>query len=476
MASNLMGTSALFLAEATTDSDNVQLDATILYGLMTSLSITAGAHRLWTHRSYKAKLPLRIILMFFQSGALQNHIYEWVRDHRVHHKFNDTDADPHNATRGFFFSHIGWLMVKKHKEVFNKGRTVDMSDVEADPVVRFQKSFYLVLVLIMCFAIPTFVPWYFWAEDGWASWYTAAILRYVLTLNGTWLINSAAHIWGARPYDTKISARENFHIALFSIGECWHNYHHVFPWDYKAAELGDYRLNLTTMVIDFFAKIGWAYDLKTVSVDMIKKRIKRTGDISAINCDNNTNASTDFHHEEVIWGWGDKDMRIEDIDDKTKISENIIDGEEEEGGTADEPATATPVIESSNFLSKTPGSDKSPAAGKRRKLENLTQAVQQLRKLSQNIQDSSNNEHEAFRNFVAATLNNLAKADALMAQHETQGVLFKYRLANVDASKHSYSNHSIDIYPHQQYSDNTNSTFYSDKHTTAPEKTKLRCY
>ncbi|KAF5270237.1 hypothetical protein FQA39_LY08451 [Lamprigera yunnana] len=84
-------------------------------------------------------------------------------------------------------------------------------------------------------------------------------------------------------------------------------------------------------------------------------------------------------------------------------------------------------IQSSNVLSKIPGSDKSPAASRRRKLENLTQAMQQLWELSQNIQDSSNNEDEAFGNFVAATLSNLGKADALMAQHEIQGVLVKYR-------------------------------------------------
>jgi fatty-acid desaturase len=104
------------------------------------LGITAGAHRLWAHRTYKAKLPLRILLMLAQTFALQNDIHEWVRDHRVHHKFTDTDADPHNSTRGFFFSHMGWLMVKKHKDVFIKGKTVDMSDVASDPVVRFQRK------------------------------------------------------------------------------------------------------------------------------------------------------------------------------------------------------------------------------------------------------------------------------------------------------------------------------------------------
>ena len=63
-----------------------------------------------------------------------------MRDHRQHHKFSDTDADPHNASRGFFFSHIGWLMVKKHPEVLRKGSAVDMSDLTNDPLVMFQKK------------------------------------------------------------------------------------------------------------------------------------------------------------------------------------------------------------------------------------------------------------------------------------------------------------------------------------------------
>jgi stearoyl-CoA desaturase (delta-9 desaturase) len=67
-------------------------------------------------------------------------LYIWVRDHRQHHKYTDTDADPHNATRGFFFSHCGWLMVRKHPDVIAKGKTIDLSDLEADPIVRFQKK------------------------------------------------------------------------------------------------------------------------------------------------------------------------------------------------------------------------------------------------------------------------------------------------------------------------------------------------
>jgi len=79
---------------------------------------------------------------------MQNHIYEWVRDHRVHHKFTDTDADPHNAKRGFFFSHIGWLLVQKHPDVINKGATVDMSDLEKDAVVVWQRRYDKNIVFI----------------------------------------------------------------------------------------------------------------------------------------------------------------------------------------------------------------------------------------------------------------------------------------------------------------------------------------
>lgn len=75
-------------------------------------------------------------------------IYSWVRDHRIHHKFTETDADPHNAKRGFFFAHIGWLLCKKTDAVIEAGNKIDMSDVENDPVVKFQKKFVRNLDLI----------------------------------------------------------------------------------------------------------------------------------------------------------------------------------------------------------------------------------------------------------------------------------------------------------------------------------------
>ncbi|XP_046313634.1 stearoyl-CoA desaturase 5 isoform X1 [Marmota monax] len=245
--------------------------------LLTALGVTAGAHRLWSHRSYKAKLPLRIFLAAANSMAFQNDIFEWARDHRAHHKYSETDADPHNARRGFFFSHIGWLLVRKHPDVIEKGRKLDVSDLLADPVVQFQRKYYKITVVLMCFVFPTVVPWYIWGESLWNSYFLAAILRYTISLNGTWLVNSAAHMYGNRPYDKHVSPRQNPLVTLGAIGEGFHNYHHTFPFDYSASEFG-LNFNPTTWFIDFMCLLGLATDRKRATKAMIEARKAKTGD------------------------------------------------------------------------------------------------------------------------------------------------------------------------------------------------------
>lgn len=243
------------------------------------LGITAGVHRLWAHRAYKAKLPLRILLMIFNTMALENHIYEWARDHRVHHKYSETDADPHDARRGFIFSHFGWQLVKKHPEVKRRGQQIDCSDILEDPVVSFQVRHYLPLAGIFCFLVPTLVPVYLFGETWKCSFFIAAMLRVIVILHMTWFVNSAAHMWGNRPYDKEIYPRQNFLVTIGAIGEGFHNFHHTFPNDYRSSELG-MKFNISTMFIDLMAAIGWAYDLKTVPDDIIDQRKLRTGDFS----------------------------------------------------------------------------------------------------------------------------------------------------------------------------------------------------
>uniref|UniRef100_A0A914KM23 Fatty acid desaturase domain-containing protein n=2 Tax=Meloidogyne TaxID=189290 RepID=A0A914KM23_MELIC len=246
----------------------------IILWMVSGVGITAGPHRLWSHKSYKAKTPLKIILMFMNCVAFQNDVIEWSRDHRCHHKWTDTDADPHNINRGFFFAHMGWLLCKKHPLVREKGATLDMSDLTSEPVLAFQRKYYLPLVFIFCFLLPTATAVFLWGESVWIAFCTAALFRYCLNLHATWFINSAAHTFGYKPYDVAIKATESMLTTLTAWGEGGHNYHHTFPQDYRTSEmLGVF--NFSRLFIDFFAKIGWAYDLKTVDEKTIQRQMGR---------------------------------------------------------------------------------------------------------------------------------------------------------------------------------------------------------
>jgi len=230
------------------------------------LGITAGAHRLWAHKSYSAKLELRVFLAALNSMAFQGSIHEWARDHRTHHKGSDTTADPHNMGRGFFFAHMGWVCVRKHPDVFALGRKIPMDDLEADAVVAWQKRHYLLSVLAMCYVAPALLgAWLQGGPDGaWAGFWVAGVLRHVWVLHMTWLVNSAAHMWGDKPYDPESKPSENLLVSIGAIGEGWHNYHHKFPSDYAAGEYdvtqGSY--NPTKLFIDCCAALGLVTDRK----------------------------------------------------------------------------------------------------------------------------------------------------------------------------------------------------------------------
>lgn len=208
-------------------------------------------------------------------------VIHWARDHRLHHKYTETDADPYNSKRGFFFSHIGWLLVRKHQDIKVKGKTIDMTDLKENPVLKFQHRYYIILGPLVSIVLPACIAT-LWGETLWNSFFVCSMFRYVTTLNGTWLVNSAAHMWGIKPYDKNIDPVENNTVSWITFGEGFHNFHHTFPWDYKAAELGGYSPNATKLFIDIMAAIGWAYDLKFVSKDVVYERVQRTGDGSHI--------------------------------------------------------------------------------------------------------------------------------------------------------------------------------------------------
>jgi stearoyl-CoA desaturase (delta-9 desaturase) len=200
--------------------------------------------------------------MLANSMASQGSIWHWARDHRVHHKHSETKADPHNATRGFFYAHVGWLLINKDPAVGIAGKQLNFDDLNEDSLVMWQKKYDPWFALFMCFVFPGLVCT-LWGDSFWNGYWVAGALRYVWVLHMTWFVNSAAHLWGNRPYDPDSNPAENLWVAIGAIGEGWHNWHHKYPYDYATSEHGVFhQYNPTKVFIDSMVFLGLAWDRK----------------------------------------------------------------------------------------------------------------------------------------------------------------------------------------------------------------------
>ncbi len=229
------------------------------------LSITAGYHRLWSHKTYKAHPALRLMFALGGACALQNDVFNWASDHRRHHQYVDNnDRDPYSAGRGFWFSHMGWILRN-----YPSGQRdfSNIKDLQQDPILQWQHKHYLALVLIMNIAVPAFLGYL--GGSIIAGLMLSGVLRLVLSQHVTWLINSIAHMWGRQPYSDKSSARDNPYLALVTYGEGYHNYHHTFQWDYRNG-IRWWHFDPTKWLILACSWIGLTSDLKRVPALVIE--------------------------------------------------------------------------------------------------------------------------------------------------------------------------------------------------------------
>lgn len=201
----------------------------VLFLYANGMSITGGYHRLWAHRAYDAHWSLRLFYLVFGTMALQNSVFAWASGHRTHHlNVDDVDNDPYSIRRGFWFAHIGWMTREYPSGVQN---FTNIPDLRRDPMLAFQHRFYIPLALIANFGLPLAAGWLL--GDLWGTFILAGILRLVVSHHVTFFINSLAHMWGSRPYTDENSARDNPVLALFTYGEGYHNFHHIFAHDYR---------------------------------------------------------------------------------------------------------------------------------------------------------------------------------------------------------------------------------------------------
>ncbi len=234
--------------------------------MLGGISITTGYHRLWSHRTFKARWPARVFLALFGGMAIQNSIYIWAARHRVHHRHVDeVDRDPHSIKTGFWHAHIGWMLRAWPTSEVDFS---EVQDLEKDWVVMWQHRIYWPLVWTMNLGIPIVLGLIF--NDLIGMLLLAGVLRLVLSHHLTFFINSLAHTWGRRPYSEDNTAVDNAWIALLTWGEGYHNYHHAFQADYRNG-VRWWQYDPSKWLINAMAWTGLVYDRKKVPYFRIQR-------------------------------------------------------------------------------------------------------------------------------------------------------------------------------------------------------------
>jgi stearoyl-CoA desaturase (delta-9 desaturase) len=234
----------------------------ILWLGCSSMSITGGYHRLFAHSAYKAAWPLRLFYLMFGAAGIQNSAIKWAIDHRIHHTKVDTDKDPYNIKRGFWWAHIVWIFY-----LDPEGNSVDKAkDLVADRLVMFQHKFYVWIAIVMNVVIPAALGM-IWGDPVGAV-LIAGFLRLVLQWHATFSINSFTHLIGSQPFSTENSARDSFVAALITMGEGYHNYHHRFQTDYRNG-IRWYQFDPTKWFVWSLSTIGVTSDLRRTAKDRV---------------------------------------------------------------------------------------------------------------------------------------------------------------------------------------------------------------
>ena len=246
-----------------------EIIATVLCLGYCGMSITAGYHRLWAHKTYDAHPVLQGIFAIGGAFALQNSALHWSSDHRVHHKFVDqNDKDPYSAKKGFWYSHIGWMLREYQQAQYHDYSNV--RDLQNNKIVMWQHRNYLWLTIATNVGIPLVLGWL--TDSILGCLLSIGVLRLVLSHHFTFFINSLAHIWGKQPYTDGNTARDNGFLAFLTYGEGYHNFHHIFEFDYRNG-IRWWQFDPTKWLIKGCSFIGLTQNLKVCPEDKIAKAL-----------------------------------------------------------------------------------------------------------------------------------------------------------------------------------------------------------
>jgi stearoyl-CoA desaturase (delta-9 desaturase) len=250
------------------------VDLALFLGLyvLCALGITVGFHRMLTHRAFRSPPAVRLVFLILGSMAIQGRAMEWAVDHRAHHAHSDQEGDPHSPhagfasgtwgqLRGLWHAHVGWMF--DHHRLADQHRWA--KDLQDDRVTRFaDRTFVLwaVLGLAVPFVLGGFIT---------RSWHGAltgllwgGLVRVFAGHHVTWSINSICHMFGRRPFSSTDQSRNNWLLALPSLGESWHHNHHVFPSS-AVHGLEPHQIDISGALIRILERLGLATDVRRVT-------------------------------------------------------------------------------------------------------------------------------------------------------------------------------------------------------------------
>ena len=228
----------------------------LIWWVAGSLGVGMGFHRLLTHRGYKTPKAVEYFLTLCGLLALEGGAINWVVTHRIHHAHTDVPGDPHTPRDGRWWSHMGWILTGTAQGHSEEVKWRYAPDLMKDPVQVWMNRLYFVPLIILGIVLL--------ALGGWSVMMWGTFLRVTLGLHGTWLVNSATHIWGRRRFVTTDDSTNNWWVALLSFGEGWHNNHHAHP---RAARHGLmwYEIDVSWWGIRGLQFLGLARDIKQIS-------------------------------------------------------------------------------------------------------------------------------------------------------------------------------------------------------------------
>lgn len=224
--------------------------AVFLHWVTGGLGITLGWHRLVTHRSFQTPQWLEYFLVFCGTLAMQGGPIWWVGLHRHHHLYSDQNVDHHDSSKGFWWSHMGWMM----REVPAEGEVPRFTkDISGDPFYQFLDKYFFAIQVVFAGLLYLIggLPFLFWG----------VFVRLVLVYHTTWFVNSATHKFGYRTYDSDDRSTNCWWVALLTYGEGWHNNHHMYQYSARHG-LKWWEIDMTWMMIQLLQKVGLAQKVK----------------------------------------------------------------------------------------------------------------------------------------------------------------------------------------------------------------------